>query len=106
MSEANYERQLLACQAAGFISADGSTSYGFGCSMTRLAAGQYAMLLGDSDGVADGESFTQVQPKGTAQRQSSVTDVSATQKDIYVSNGAGAATDTDIEVVLFKTVSR
>ena len=106
MSEANYERQLLACQAAGFISANGDTQFGFGCNLTHLATGQYALLLGDSDGVVDGESFMQVQVKGTADRVASVIDVSNTQKDIYVSNASDALVDTDIEVILFKTVSR
>lgn len=106
MADANYERQLLAVQAAGFISADGSNHFGFGCDLTRLGVGQYALLLGASDGVVDDHSFTIVQPKGTAACVASVEDASNVQKNIFVLNSSDAAVDTAIEVILFKAVSR
>jgi hypothetical protein len=106
MAEASYDKQFLAIQAAGFISADGATNFGFGCNMTRLGTGNYALLLDASAGVVDDESFMQVQPKGTAQRMATVVDTSNTVKEIFVSNDADAVVDTEIEVVLFKSVSR
>lgn len=106
MAEASYERQHLAMQAAGYINADGSTVTTFGCQLTYLATGHYALILDASDGVVADESFMKVQAKGAVAVGPVVEEVSDTQKNIRVFNAAGAATDAAIEIGLWKSVTR
>ena len=105
MAEASYERQLLALQAAGYINGAGTTQVTFGCQMTRMATGHYALLLDDNNGVVSDESYVFVTPKGTAAASVTVNEVSNTRKDIYAWNMTGGALDTDIEVTMFKSVT-
>jgi hypothetical protein len=107
MAEASYDKQFLAVQAAGFISADGATQFGFGCNMTRVGTGDYALVLDASAGVVDDDSFLQIQVKGgNLPRVATANDISNTVKQILTFNDADIATDTEIEVALFKSVSR
>lgn len=106
MADASYNRQHLATHAAGFINAAGSTYFGFGCQMTQLATGSYAMILDPSAGVVDDDSFLQVQVKGTAARAFAVDDISDVVKNILTFDAAGAAANTDVEVALFKSVTK
>ena len=109
MSEASYDRQHLAVHAAGFISSDGSTATAFGCTMARNGTGAYSMVLGESAGVVSDESFIQVQPKSATFAQAVVTNNSLTStrvKTFEIFNNAGSNIDVDVEVVLFKSVTR
>ena len=106
MANASYNRQHLATHAAGFINGDGTTSFGFGCQMTRLSAGHYALLLDANAGLIDDESFTQVQVKGTAAAIASVEDTSNVVKTILTFDSVDYLTDTTIEVALFKSVTK
>lgn len=92
--------------AAGFINGAGTTITTFGCQLTRIDTGHYALLLDASDGLVDDESFTKVQAKGTAARGPVVDDTSNTEKRIRVFNAAGAAADTAIEIAVWKSVTR
>lgn len=103
MAEASYDRQHLAIHAAGFISADGSTATTFGCQMTRVSAGQYAMVLDANNGLINDESFIQATVKGGS-GMAGVDETSNTVKTINVIEGA-ASVDRDIEVILFKSVT-
>lgn len=105
MSMKSYERQHLACYAAGSINADGSSPIGFGCGMTRISDGQYGLVLGASDGLLENQSFSLATPKGSAPRIVSVTDTSPTVKTIWVFDSAASLTNTAIEVGLFRTVT-
>lgn len=105
MSEASYDRQHLAVHAAGFISANGATATTFGCTMTRLAEGQYAMVLDSNSGVVNDESFTEAIVKGVDAAATVVEDTSDTVKTINVFSG-GSNADGAVEVILFKTVTR
>lgn len=106
MTLASYERQHLAMQAAGFISADGSNAVGFGCQMTRLSVGHYGLLLDASEGVVADESFSKVQVKGATAAGAIVQDLSNTEKRIRVYNAAQSLSDKDIEIALWKSVTR
>lgn len=105
MSEASYERQHLATHAAGYINGAGTTVIAFGCRMTRLDTGHYGLILDANSGVVNDETFTQVQVKGTTLLVHSVEDVSNLVKAIRVSDGA-SLTDSDIEVILYKSVTK
>jgi hypothetical protein len=105
MAEASYERQHLAVHAAGFINAAGTTIITFGCAMTKIASGHFALLLDANSGLVNDESFTLVTPKGGSQRIVSVLDTAPQQKDIFVRDGANSAADCDLEVALFKSVT-
>lgn len=109
MADASYERQHLALQAAGYIAGDGLTQTVFGCQMTRVSIGHYALLLGVNDGVVDNESITLVTVKSSSCRTRSVVDTSNVVKSIYVFDPGALTPDlvnADIEVVLLKTVTR
>ena len=106
MAEASYARQFLATHAAGYINGAGTTQVAFGCSMTRLATGHYALLLDANAGIVNEESYTQVQVKGTAFRLWSVEDQSNREKRIHVVDSSASDADSDIEVKLFKSVTR
>lgn len=106
MALASYERQHLAMQAAGYINADGSIATGFGCQLTRISAGHYGLLLDASDGVVSDESFMKVQVKGTTAGGAVTDDLSNTEKRIRVHDAAGTLTDKDIEIALWKSVTR
>lgn len=106
MSLASYENQLLAMQAAGFISANGSNVVGFGCQLTRIGIGHYGLLLDASDGVVADESFTKVQVKGATSGAAVVQDLSNTEKRIRVFNSSASLADKDIEIALWKSVTR
>jgi len=106
MADSSYNRQHLALHAAGQIDAAGSNPFGFGCQMTRLDLGHYALLLDANAGVPEGQAFTQVQVRGTAGRFPSVIDTSNTIKTIFTFDEGGTPEDVDIEVALFKAVTR
>lgn len=106
MTIANYNRQHLAVVAAGHINADGSTVQSFGCSLTRLDAGHYGLLLNDDSGIVDDETFLRVSVKGSAARTYSVIDVSNVRKDIFTFDSGLSPTSTAIEVALFRSVTR
>jgi len=106
MALASYERQHLAMQAAGFINAAGTTVIAFGCQMTRIGIGHYGLLLDASDGVVADESFSKVQVKGTSPASAVVDDLSNTEKRIRVFNASQSLADRDIEIALWKSVTR
>lgn len=106
MAEASYERQHLAVHAAGFINAAGTTQITFGCLMTKLNTGHYGLLLDVNSGLIDDESFTFPQTKGAAVLLPVVEDVSNRDKRIRVFDQAGSFVDSDIEVKVFKSVTR
>lgn len=106
MADNAYERQHLALHAAGYINALGTTQTTFGCTMTRTATGVYALVLGADDGVVNDESFADVTVKGANPRAAVIDDTSNTVKTIRVFNPSLAAQDTEIEVILRKTVTR
>lgn len=108
MADASYERQHIATHAAGYINAAGSTALAFGCLLTRIGTGHYGLLLDVSAGLVNDEGFTLVQPKESATdlRSALVQDLSDVEKRVRVFNDLGATVDTDIEVILYKTVTR
>lgn len=106
MAEASYERQHLALHAAGYINADGTTAVAFGCQLTRIDTGHYGLLLDASDGVVDDESYTFVQCKGTTHFNAVVNDDSNVLKSIRVHNAGASPADAEIEIALYKTVTR
>jgi len=106
MAEASYERQHMALHAAGFISGDGATTTTFGCTMTRVATGTYAMVLDASSGVVSDETFLQVQPKGGTPRNAVGTDTSNQVKTIVLRDDVDSLADAAIEVALFKSVTK
>jgi len=109
MTFASYERQHLSVYAAGFISADGSTKQGFGCTLTHVATGVYAVVFGADDGLVDGDSYTMVTPKGTSSTVSLSTvveDTSNNVKTIFVNSGGDTPTDAGLEIAVFRTVTR
>lgn len=106
MADASYERQHMALHAAGYINGAGTTIVSIGAQLTRIGAGHYALLLDANSGVTDDESFTLVQPKGTVAASAVVQDLSNTEKRVRVFSAAGAATDTDVEIALYKSVTR
>lgn len=109
MADASYERQHLALQAAGYISALGETQTVFGCQMTRISTGHYGLLLDANSGVVNDESITLVTLKTSASLTKSVVDTSNTLKTIFVFNPVAQTpglANADIEVVLLKTVTK
>jgi hypothetical protein len=107
MAEASYERQHLVAHAAGWMNGAGTTTLSWGCTLTRIAAGHFGLLLDASLGVVDNESFAIVMVKGaTAPRLTAIEEVSATEKRIRIFNTGGVAVAEEIEVILNKTVSR
>jgi len=119
MTYASYERQHLAMYAAGFISGDGLTRQGFGCELTRVGTGVYAIVLGADAGLVSDESYTFVTAKtqlgtsGAPRTLLSVEDTSNLVKTIFASGVSFAAagitiarTNVDLEVALYRTVTR
>jgi hypothetical protein len=107
MAEASYERQHLVAHAAGWMNSAGTTTLSWGCTLTRIAAGHFALLLDASSGVVDDENFTIVTVKAvTAARLPAVQDLSNTEKRIRVFDNTGAAASGDIEVMINKSVAR
>lgn len=108
MAEASYERQHLALQAAGYINGAGTTAVTFGCQLTRIATGHYGLVLDANNGIVNDESYTFVQPKGTNPRNAVVNDDSNILKSIrvYTTGSPTVLSDTDIEIQLYKTVTR
>jgi hypothetical protein len=107
MADASYEKQHLALHAAGFINGAGTTQTTFGCQMTRLGLGSYAMLLDDSAGLVNDESFTFATVKGPIANPKNVVvqDTSNQVKTITVFDNAPSNVNGDIEVALFKSVT-
>jgi hypothetical protein len=112
-----YERQHLGAFAAGFISADGHTAVGFGCSLTRMDLGMYGVLLGSDPKVHDSDlpkpqDFVFVTLKGIVPLFKGVLESTTNPafKTIVVVNANGSeesfATDTDIEVVVYRSVTK
>ncbi len=106
MADASYEREHMALHAAGYINGAGTTVLTLGCQMTRIAEGHYGMLLDASEGVVNDESFTMVQCKGTVSAGAVVQDLSNVDKRIRVTDNNASEVDTDIEVQLYKSVTR
>lgn len=107
MADASYDRQHLAVHAAGFINGAGTTQVVFGCSLTRISAGHFGLLLSSVAGVVDDESYTLVQTKGAESALPAVDDVSSTEKRIRIFDGiTGGMVDADFEIKLFKSVAR
>jgi hypothetical protein len=101
MSVSSYNKQLLATQAAAWIAADGSTSFPIGCSITRIATGQYRLTLPTGEGLVDIQTFSRAQVKGTTPFVATVVDVSELEKDILTfATGGSTAADAEIEVVI------
>lgn len=106
MATSPYNVQQLATAAYGWINATGATAAGFGCSMTRLATGLYRLALGASDGILEGQSWISasvIQNASSAGRYITPCFVSNTVRDFAVRTDAAVDTDTDIEVVVWKT---
>ena len=99
-----YQRQHLALFAAGYINSAGTTSIGIGCSLTRISAGVYGLILPSDAGLQDRQTFSLVTVKGTAARYKTVTDTSNVVKTISTFNETPTPTDTDIEVAVFRSV--
>lgn len=106
MTEASYDRQCLALHAAGFISADGATSTTFGCQMTRIALGTYAMVLSADAGLVNDEGFFMAVGKGLTAVNVVVQDTSNVVKTVSVLSGAGDLVDNAFEVALFRSVTK
>lgn len=106
MADNSYERQHIALQAAGYINGAGTTQLTFGCTMTRVSVGVYAMVLDASAGIVDNESFGTVTVKGTSPLSAVLQDTSNVVKTARVFNGSDVATDNDIEIILRKSVTR
>jgi hypothetical protein len=104
----SYERQHLAAYAAGYINDSGTTQVTFGCQMTRVGLGTYAVVLPDDANLLDNESFTFVTIKGSVPLYKMVTDTSNRVKTVNVNeiSAVGTGVDSDIEVVLFRSVTR
>jgi len=108
MTIASYERQHLSAYAAGYIAADGSGGQGFGCSITKLGTGIFALLFGADSGLVDNNSMTFVSLKGTSASEPLshvVEDTSNTVKTIYVKNLSVFA-DAALEVAVFRTLAQ
>lgn len=105
MAEASYASQLLATHAAGYINGAGTTIIAFGCSMTRLADGQYAVLLDASAGLVDDVTYTQATPKGAVAANAVVQDFSDREKRIFVTDSGGSEIANDVEIIVYKAVT-
>jgi hypothetical protein len=111
MSEASYDVQHLALHAAGSINAAGATVTVFGCQLTRISTGTYGVILDADAGVTSDECFTMVTPKGNT-FVTSVVDTSDFLKTITNRRfdptipRVGSLSDANIEVVLWKSVTR
>lgn len=114
MAYASYERQILATYAAGYISGDGNTRIAFGCEMTRVGTGVYALVLGSDAGLVNDETFTFVTTKqalgssGLPSCAVTVEDTSNLVKTIYVTSVGSSPTviNRDIEVEIRRSVTR
>lgn len=110
MTMASYERQHLSAYAAGYISSGATpSSQGFGCGLTRLATGIYAILFGADDGLVNNDSLTFVSVKGTSATVPltvTVEDTSNTVKTIFVKDAAAVLTNSALEVAVFRTVTQ
>ena len=102
MSQSSYNRQILATQAAAWISGDGATSFPLGCGVTRTATGTYKLILPTGEGVVDAQTFTNAQAKGATGLYAVVTDESEYIKTVRVfDNTSGSIpTDADVEVIV------
>jgi hypothetical protein len=105
MTVRSYQRQHLSLYAAGFINAAGTSVVTFGCQLTRIAAGEYGVLLGTGDGQVEAQTFTFVTPKATAARYPVVEDTSNNLKTVRVFTSVPSQVDTGIEVHLYRTVN-
>ena len=106
MADASYQRQHLVLHAAGFIAGDGATQTTFGCQMTRIGTGDYALLLDPSSGLIENEAFMLVTPK-TALTSSARLRTNNTNfvKGFITQQPGGAAIDCSVEVAVFKSVT-
>lgn len=104
MADSTYNREHLGAYAAGFINGAGGSIRAFGCELTRISTGHYALLLGENTGLVDDESFTRVQVKGLTTRTATVVDTSNRVKTIFTQDETPALADTDIEVALFRSI--
>lgn len=106
MADASYERQHIALHAAGYINGAGTTVLSIGALLTRIGTGHYAMLLDASQGLVDDETFMMVQCKGTTAAAPVVQDLSNTEKRVRTFDTGGAVANTDIEIELYRSVTR
>jgi hypothetical protein len=121
MAYASYERQFLSLYAAGSINGAGTTAVTFGCGLTRVATGVYALTLAADSGLLNDESFTWVTPKtplpsGAPKALITVEDTSNLVKTIFVDSmtrvnlsvylSRPSDTEIDLEIALYRTVTR
>jgi hypothetical protein len=119
MAYASYERQLLSLFAAGFISGDGLTNAAFGCGLTRVATGVYAVVFGADSGLVAAESYVDVATKGVVGSSGApfalVTseDTSNTVKTIFVNGISFAAAgvtivpaNVSLEIAVYRSVTK
>jgi len=109
MSQQSYERQQLALWAAAYINAAGTTLVAFGCSMVKSSAdGKYYLTFDAGSGLVPDEIFMNVQARHTEPRFVTDTDFvgNNTTKEIYVWGSDGVATDSDIEVAVYRSVTK
>jgi hypothetical protein len=107
MSLNPFDKQQLALQAYGSISADGLTIQNQGCVLARTGVGVYTLTLPADGGVVDGQSMTDVTAKDTTPPGPTppvvwkVDETSNLVKTIRVFNLAGAPADSALEVKLY-----
>jgi len=111
MAYASYERQHLALWAAAYINAAGTTLIAFGCSMVKAATanaadGKYYLSLGAGDGLVPDEIFCFVQPRTTAPRFAVQSDQDNLTKEINVFNDTATSLACDIEVAVYRSVTK
>jgi len=110
MTSSSYNKEILATVAYAWINATGASAAGQGCSIQRVTTGVYKLTVPTGSGLVENQSFTQVQPKfaqngpSPVSRYAVVAEVSDTERDIYVFDGAVLANnyDCDLEVVIRK----
>jgi hypothetical protein len=111
---ANYDTQILAMVAAAFISSDGSTATTYGCAITRNSTGVYTLILPTGEGLIDPQSFVRVTAKAsivTTGITTPVMTVATNLADTFskqvncFSNNDGSPTDSDLEIVVQRTVT-
>jgi hypothetical protein len=101
---ADYSSQILALSAAASIHADGSTPVTYGCSITRIATGSYALILPTGEGLIDEQSFTTATPKAALVALNVSDDANGYFKyinSVSLSDGT-TATDAAIEVIVHR----
>jgi hypothetical protein len=104
MAARNYQRQQLAAYAAGYINGSGASRYGFGCAMTRLGVGMYAMILPTGAALQNRKTFSFVAVKGTTALVGNPNDNSDFVKEVDLTDINGDFADGEFEIVLYSAV--